>query len=379
MGLTDVVHPTPEDLRVDADRMAVVDCDVHPVMESAQSLLPYLDDYWSDQLVGQRFPSYEPNFHPPASPVAERPGLTLGPTGRASTRVSDLASDVFADAEIDFAILNPLYSIQQIHQPRREQAHARALNTWVQREWLDEDSRLRASIVIPLGSAEAAVEEIEYWASRDPRFVQVLVLAQTELLLGRRHYWPIWEAAARHSLPVAVHIGGVFRQAPTSVGWPVTHLEWYVGQQANFEAQILSIVSEGILQKFPATRVVVTEGGFRWVPPFLWKFDKLWKTYRPDVPWLESRPSDMVRTHFRFTTAPSDGAEIEGALDRQIDRLGSEDMLVYSSDYPHNHRSGPRGILAGTIQPRIREAIMRRNAFALYGLEAPHDRKGNVT
>lgn len=380
MSTTDAVlgHPVAT---IDESRMAVVDCDVHPVLETSEALLPYLDPYWSDQLIGQRFPSYEPNFHPPTSPVAERPGLTKGPTGRAATRVEDLVADVFADSDTDFAILNPLYSIQQIHQPRREQAHARALNTWIQKEWLDKDARLRAAIVIPLGSAEAAVEEIEHWAATDSRFVQILVLGQTELLLGRRHYWPIWEAAQRHSLPVAIHIGGVFRQAPTSVGWPVTHLEWYVGQQANFEAQILSIVSEGILQKYPRTRVVITEAGFRWVPPFLWKFDKLWKTYRPDVPWIESRPSDLVRTHFRFTTSPSDGAEQEGELDRAVDRLGSDQMLVYSSDYPHNHRSAPREILHGTRNSDLQESILRRNAFELYGLESPRsgeEQKGTL-
>lgn len=350
------------------ERAAVVDCDVHPILESSEQLMPYLDEYWQDQLRGQNFPSQEPNFHPPASPIAERPGLAQGPTGRAATRVEDLVADVFADGHVDYAILNPLYSIQQMHQPRREQAHARALNTWVQREWLDRDERLRASIVIPLGSAEAAVEEIRYWAERDSRFVQVLVLGQTELLLGRRHYWGIWEAAEQYGLPVAIHIGGVFRQAPTSVGWPVTHLEWYVGQQANFEAQVLSIVSEGILQKFPKTRVVLTETGFQWMAPFLWKFDKLWKTYRPDVPWVETRPSDMVREHFKITTAPSDGAERPGRLDAAVDRLGSEAMLVYSSDYPHQHHSLPRDIEQGTDSAELLERIYRSNAFELYGL-----------
>ncbi|MGO3148136.1 MAG: amidohydrolase family protein [Leucobacter sp.] len=368
MQLTEQTPQLVDQAEQAAANAAIIDCDVHPILESSEQLMPYLDEYWSDQLIGQNFPSQEPNFHPVNSPIAERPGLTQGPTGRAATRVEDLVADVFADGKTDYAILNPLYSIQQIHQPRREQAHARALNTWVQREWLDKDDRLRASIVIPLGSGDAAAEEIEYWANTDKRFVQVLVLGQTEMLLGRRHYWAIWEAAAKHNLPVAIHIGGVFRQAPTSVGWPVTHLEWYVGQQANFEAQVLSIVSEGILQKFPNTKVVLTETGFKWMAPFLWKFDKLWKTYRPDVPWLESRPSDMVRKHFKITTAPSDGAELAGKLDQAVDRMGTADMLVYSSDYPHQHHSQPRDIEAGTSSSDLIEKINRFNAFELYGL-----------
>ncbi|TQC44849.1 amidohydrolase [Rhodococcus sp. WS4] len=352
-------------------RPAVVDCDVHPILQSSTSLLPYLDEYWGDQLVAALSPTYEPNYHPRGSAIAQRPDATQDKEGRAATHAEGLVKDVFADGHTDFAILNCLYAVQQIHQPRREAAHARALNTWIAREWLDHDPRLRASIVVPMGTPRAAAEEIAYWAAEDKRFVQVLLLGQSEVLLGRESNWPIWEAAEEAGLPVAIHIGGVFRQAPTSVGWPTTYLEWYVGQQANLEAQLCSIVSEGILQKFPATKIVVTEVGFNWLPPFLWKFDKLWKSYRPDLPWVDRLPSELIREHVRFTTAPSDGAEEPGRLDSIVDRMGSDQMLVYSSDYPHNHHSEPRDIEAGTNDRALLDRIYRHNAADLYNLVVP--------
>lgn len=351
-------------------RPAVVDCDVHPILPSSSALLPYLDEYWGDQLVAALAPTYEPNYHPRGSAIAQLPDAHQDKEGRAATLVHNLVADVFADGFTDFAILNPLYAIQQIHQPRREAAHARALNTWIAREWLDVDPRLRASIVVPMGTPRAAADEIAYWA-HDKRFVQVLVLGQSELLLGRESNWPIWEAAEAAGLPVAIHIGGVFRQAPTSVGWPTTYLEWYVGQQANLEAQLASIVSEGILQKYPKTQIVVTEVGFKWLPPFIWKFDKLWKSYRPDLPWVDRAPSELIREHVRFTTAPSDGAEQPGGLDSIIDRIGSDQVLVYSSDYPHNHTTGPRQIESGTKDQALLDRIYRQNAFGLYNLEVP--------
>lgn len=347
---------------------AVVDCDVHPIMESSSQLLPYQNEYWHDQLVAALTPTYEPNYHPRDSAIAQRPNATVDQNGRAATNVENLVADVFADGSVDYAILNPLYAVQQIHQPRREQAHTRALNTWTAKEWLDADDRLRASIVVPMGTPAYAVEEIEYWA-KDNRFVQVLMLAQSELLLGRQMYWPIWEAAERHGLPVALHIGGVFRQAPTSVGWPATHLEWYVGQTSNAEAQISSIVSEGVLQQYPNTRVVMSELGFNWVPPYMWKLDKVWKSYRPDFPWVDEMPSTLIRRHFKFTTSPADGAQEAGELDKTVDRLGSDQMLVYSSDYPHNHASHPWDISQGTSNPELMEKITKQNAFELYGLK----------
>lgn len=351
---------------------AVVDCDVHPVLPSPNSLLPYLDEYWADQLVAALAPSYEPNYHPRGSAIAQRPDATCGPDGRAGTQVEDLVADVFGDGFTDFAILNCLYAVQQIHQPRREQAHARALNDWIAHEWLDRDPRLRASIIVPQGTPEAAAAEIEHRA-HDRRFVQVLLLGQSEILYGRQINWPIWEAAERAGLPVAIHIGGVFRQAPTSVGWPTSYLEWYVGQQANLEAQLSSIVSEGVLQKFPGTKIVVSEVGFNWLPPYQWKFDKLWKSYRPDIPWVDRAPSELIREHVRFTTSPSDGAELAGNLDRVVDRMGSDRLLVYSSDYPHRHDSGPRGIEAGTANSELLDRIYRRNAWDLYHLSVPTD------
>lgn len=348
-------------------RPAIVDCDVHPVLPSSRSLLPYLDDYWHDQLVAQLAPSYEPNYHPRGSAIAQRPTARTDAEGRAATNVANLTADLFADGFADYAILNCLYAVQQIHQPRREQAHARALNEWIATEWLDHDPRLRASIVVPQGTPELAAEEIEH-RSADPRFVQVLLLGQSELLYGRQINWPIFEAAERAGLPVALHIGGVFRQAPTSVGWPSTYLEWYAGQPANIEAQLSSLVAEGVFQKFPRTRIVVSELGFNWVPPYLWKLDKLWKSYRTETPWVDRPPSQLIREHVWFTTSPSDGAEQPGRLDATVDRLGSADMLVYSSDYPHQHASAPTDIARGTSDPALLEKIYRHNAADLYRL-----------
>jgi len=359
-------------------RAPVVDCDVHAVLPSSAALLPYLDDYWHDQLVAQRLHFHDPNYHPRGSRIAQRADARTDAEGRAATSAEALVADVFADGFTDYAILNCLYAVQQMHQPRRERAHARALNDWIAREWLDTDPRLRASIVVPQGTPAAAAEEIAYRA-QDERFVQVLLLAQSELLYGREINWPIFEAAESAGLPIAIHIGGVFRQAPTSVGWPSTHLEWYVGQQSNAEAQLTSLVAEGVFAKFPGTKIVLSELGFNWVGPYLWKLDKLWKTYRPEVPWVDRRPSDIIRDHVRLTTSPSDGAEQPGALDRAVDRMGSDRMLVYSSDYPHQHTSTPRALENGTSDDVLLDRIYRQNAADLYHLASDSEKSKAAT
>ena len=68
---------------------------------------------------------------------------------------------------------------------------------------------------MPLQNVEYAVDEIARCA-KDPRFVQVMVLAMGETPLGRRHFWPIYAACERHGLPLGIHAGSAYRHPVTS-------------------------------------------------------------------------------------------------------------------------------------------------------------------
>ena len=93
-------------------------------------------------------------------------------------------------------------------------AFCRALNDWLAKEWLDKDTRLRGSIVIPIQSVEKSVAEIERCAA-DRRFVQVLMLVMGDMPLGKRAYWPIYAAAERLGLPIGIHAGSNYHNPPT--------------------------------------------------------------------------------------------------------------------------------------------------------------------
>jgi predicted TIM-barrel fold metal-dependent hydrolase len=84
----------------------------------------------------------------------------------------------------------------------------------------------------------------------DRRFVQVLLLVMGDMLLGRRLYWPLYAAAQKHGLTIGIHAGGTYRYAPTGSGWPAHKVEDYIAQSAAFEGQLLSLISEGVFQKF---------------------------------------------------------------------------------------------------------------------------------
>src|ERR1700689_1289574 len=190
-------------------RMAAtrIDCDIHPAVGGTRTtLLPYLDDHWKGQggtraIAGLDLPSY-----PPHMPLSGRPDWRPA-TGKPGSDLAMVQRGAFDQLGASHAICNVLYGAQAVYDPYMAAAFCKAINDWIATEWLARDTRLRASIVVPMQAPDLAIEEIERRAG-DNRFVSVLVLAQGEMLLGRRHYWPVWQAPEKHHPPIRTPPGG---------------------------------------------------------------------------------------------------------------------------------------------------------------------------
>lgn len=338
-----------------------VDCDVHPAVPNLKALLPYVDGYWRDSFVERGIPGFEPNTYPPNVPLSQRPEWKAS---KAAQTAQGLAREVFAAGRTDLAICTSLYGAELPFSEDMGRAVARAVNDWIRHEWLDKDSRLRASIVVPTQNIEFAVDEIERCAA-DPRFVQVKVMAMQESPLGRRMWWPLYAAAERHGLPIAIHPGSTFRHATTSLGWPTYYLEDYCGYAQAFQSQLASMVCEGVFKKFPDLKVVVMESGVTWAPTFLWRLSKLWRGLRHEVPWVDRPPVEIVRDHVRFTLTPFDAPPDAEVVGRILDHLGSDDVLLYSSDFPHWQYEG-NDPMPSEIPARLHDKIRIDNPLATF-------------
>jgi predicted TIM-barrel fold metal-dependent hydrolase len=243
-------------------------------------------------------------------------------------------------------------------------AFARALNDWIAREWLDRDPRLRASIVVPMQNVEYAVDEINRCAA-DRRFVQVMLLVGSENTLGRRQYWPIYAAAERLGLPVGIHAGSMYRNPMTPVGWPTSFTEEYVNQATAFQSQLTSLITEGVFAKFPALTVVLMESGVSWLPAYLWRLTKFWKGLRSEIPWVSDPPGSIVRDRVRLTLQPFDAPPDPGSVMRLIEHIGSDEMLLFSTDYPHYQFDGENPIPEG-LDAALARKIMAENPLRTY-------------
>lgn len=340
-----------------------IDCDIHISVPGVKALLPYLDDQWREHVTIRGMDDFEPTFNMPRSPLACRPDWRpeTGKAGGDLKLVQAQALDGFGSR---IAICNVLWGAPYIFADDLAHVLCSAVNSWVAREWLDEDSRLRASIMVPTESPELAAEEIERCA-QDKRFVQVMLPVMNEAPLGRRHYWPIYRAAEKHGLPIGIHAGTGYRNAPSSTGWPSHYIEDYVCQSGGFQSTLLSLLSEGVFTKFPNLQVVLIESGVSWLPSFIWRVNKTWRGLRMEVPWLKNSPGEIVRRHVKMTIQPMNAPRNDADVGRLLEHLDCEDMLLFSTDYPHWQFDGDNPLPAGLPSSLYRK-IMIDNPLATY-------------
>ena len=161
----------------------VIDCDIHPSVPGLKALLPYMDPVWQEAFVLRGIDGLDMQSYPPGAPITCRPdwreagikpGTDLGAMQRQSLDPLNTRA----------AICNVLYGGQVAVSETMGAAICSAINDWLVEHWLDQDSRLRASIVVPAQAPLLAAEEIERRAG-DRRFVQVLMPVACEMMLGR--------------------------------------------------------------------------------------------------------------------------------------------------------------------------------------------------
>jgi predicted TIM-barrel fold metal-dependent hydrolase len=100
----------------------------------------------------------------------------------------------------------------------------------------------------------------------------------------------------------------------------------------------------------------------------MWRFDKEWRNLRRLVPWVKRAPSEYMREHVRLSIQPLDAPLDAKSLLQVVDQLGSENMLMYASDYPHRHASEPEATLLRHLTPSLAQKIRSDNARDWYRL-----------
>jgi uncharacterized protein len=165
-------------------------------------------------------------------------------------------------------------------------------------------------------------------------------------------------------LPILLHVTGaegIYAGAPMPAGGlPDTYIERYVTLSQAAEANLTSLIMNGIFERFPQLRVLFVEYGFVWPLPALLRMDRLWRGLRHEVPWVQKSPIDYVAEHVWFTTQPIEEPADPRDLEKIVKMIGV-DNLCFSTDYPHWDNDMPMQSLR-MLTAADRDKIMRHNA-----------------
>ena len=351
-------------------RLAIADGDIHPAVRSPKDLEPWLAQRWRDHLAtygASRRMGWESGpAYPKGQPNASRRDAYPPEGGRQGSSLSFMQAQHLDPNNVVLGILNPLGSGQGVANLELSAAICHATNQWEVEAWTSQDSRLRASIVVPYEDPVASAAEIRQLAG-DTNYVQVMLLSRTAEPLGSRRYWPIYEAAAEAGLPVAVHAFGYGGSPISSSGWPSYYIEEMTGHAQSCQAGLTSMVVEGVFERLPTLKLILVEAGFGWVPSLAWRLDKSWKTLRSETPHLKRLPSETLRTQVWWTTQPMEEPEPHQHLQDTIGWIGW-DRLLFATDYPHWDFDDPARALKVQISDQQRRDFFLGNARAVYAL-----------
>jgi uncharacterized protein len=357
----------------------VVDCDIHHDWPSDEALIPYLSSGWREYVLGPT------RVGLPPLPVAPKQ-LCANPAGSTNRPDATPPGGGFAASDYDFLcaqLLDPFriergvltygqgnINVGAIPHPHFATDVARAANDWSIENWLSrEDDRLYGGVLVATQIPEQAAAEIRRVGAHPRMCEVVLVVSGLGKPFGHPAYDPVFRAAAELDLPIAIHIGGAAEplqgMSVMGSGLPSYYFEVHTQSAQAMMSNLMSLIVQGVFEKYPALRVLLVECGLAWVPWLLWSMDSSYKGIRRETPWLKKLPSEYFYERVRITTQPLDGGPDNELIDL-LKMFHADEILCFSSDYPHWD-----GDELDHVARRLPEAwhpkIFRENARKLYG------------
>jgi uncharacterized protein len=130
---------------------------------------------------------------------------------------------------------------------------------------------------------------------------------------------------------------------------------------------LMSLIVQGVLDRFPGLRVLVAGAGMAWLPCWLWRFDSDHRAYAArETPWMKRFPSEQVLEQVRvasYCCGPVRGQPGFPRFTASAEWL--DRVLCYGGGYPRWDSDSSEDA-AACFPTEWRGAILRDNALALF-------------
>lgn len=315
-------------------------------------------------------------YRRPGQPGVRNPGTAAPPGGKVGEgRRASVGSQVLSNASerledldkegIDVQYLYPsfLLHVNSWHDGVFANGVCRAYNTWLSEVCRTAPDRLKGVGVVSLVDSRGAAAEVSH--------IKDLGLSAVMLngtiggrRLGHEDHDVFFMAADEAELPIAVHFSLEF--PGVSDLFPHFFPNRVLAGMFPIMAGLTSVLCTGLMERFPRLRFAFLEGGCNWIASFLERIDDHFRNpqYRA-CEVVSTLPSEYLHSKRIFFGCEGD----EAVLSRVVEELG-EDVLLYSSDYPHGDRTqGTVRILSerDDLSQAVKRKILEENARAFYG------------
>ncbi|PBC35685.1 hypothetical protein CJ179_47450 [Rhodococcus sp. ACS1] len=361
----------PSSVTIQQERPPLVDCDVHPLVKSVESIYPYVSSSWRRHFETRGARMYararDRYNHPNRTYRMDAVPESGGPAG--SDRDFTL-EDHMTPFGVASALLLPQepYGVTTWSDPSAAGAFCSGVNDYFLETWVDYDSRFNLAISVSPHDPQLAAQEIRRRGGEIGVIGVQLLL--NEQMMGSRWFDPVYQAACEMNLPIVLHQTGnegcyTTSQGPSG-GVPRSYGERHVVLTQVGAANVVDMITNGAFERFPTLRVVMVEWGFSWLSSLLPRMDFLWENDPDAAPLVKKLPSAYVAEHFTFTTQPLDEPDTRDELQSLFRIPNIEKMLLFSSDYPHYDTDDPDFVIK-RIPEAMRTRVCFENAVDVFG------------
>ena len=138
-------------------------------------------------------------------------------------------------------------------------AYAKAYNDWLCANYMKHNSRLKGIALIPLQDVPAAVTELRRAVKELGMVGAMLPSNGLNPHLSAKHFWPVYEEAAKLDCALAVH-GGCYGDLGFNT-YPVFPATRALGMPVPLAIAATGMIVDGVFDEFPTLRIGFLEGG----------------------------------------------------------------------------------------------------------------------